>query len=140
MQRIHFFWLCLLAAGRCHAAIYQWTDSTGTVQFSDRPPTEQVKVIERHDIKASTAAAPLQPLSRRTAAPAPAQTENPRKARRSTSRTSSREQARQRCDKIRQRIAVTQSKLRAGYSARRGIMLTERLRADRNTLHHDCRY
>ena len=138
MQRIHIFWLCLLATVRCDAAIYQWTDSTGTVQFSDQPPTEQVEVIERHDIETRTAAAPPPPLPQRAATPAQSRNDSPRKARHGGSRTSAREQARRRCDKIRHRIATTQSQLRAGYSARRGIILAERLHADRDTLYHDC--
>lgn len=140
MQRKHSIWLCLLAVLRCEAAIYQWTDSTGAVQFSDRRPTEPVEVIERRDIETSTAAAPPPPLPKRAAKPAQVRNEIPRKTRSSTSHASSREQAHQRCDKLRRRIAATQSKLRAGYSARRGIALTERLRADRDTLYHDCRY
>lgn len=139
MQRMHFFWLCLLAALQCDAAIYQWTDSTGMVQFSDRAPTGPVEVIERHDIEADTAAAPPPPLPKRAAAPVRSRTETPRKPRHSTVQTTEREQARQHCEKLRRRIAMTQSKLRAGYSAQRGIKLTERLRADRDTLYHDCR-
>lgn len=140
MQRMHFFWFCLLAALRCDAAIYQWTDSTGTVQFSDRDPTEQVEVIERRDIEASTAAAPPPPLPKHAATSAKSRTDRPRKPRHSVGRTTEREQARRHCDKIRQRIATTQSKLRAGYSAPRGIKLTESLRADRDRLYHECRY
>ena len=140
MQRKHFFWLCLLAALRCEAAIYQWTDSTGAVQFSDRLPMEKVEVIERHDIKPSKASTPPPPLLKRAAAPSKVKADNPRKARSKVPRTSARELARERCDKLRRRIATTQSKLRAGYSASRGITLIERLRADRDTLYHDCRY
>ena len=145
MQRKHYIWLCLLAALHCDAAIYQWIDKAGTVQFSDRPPTGQVDVIERRDIETRAVSAPPQPSPKRIAAPArsaqsKAKTGSPRKTHPRTSRISAREQARQRCDKIRRRIATTQSQLRAGYSARRGIMLTERLRADRDTLYHDCRY
>jgi hypothetical protein len=140
MQRKHYIWLCLLAALRCEAAIYQWTDSTGTVQFSDRPPTQQVEVIERYDLETRAAIAPPQPLPQRAAAPVESRTDSPRKAPHRTVHATIREQARQRCDKIRRRIAATQSQLRAGYSARRGIVLTERLRADRDTLYHDCRY
>lgn len=140
MQRKHTIWLCLLAALRCEAAIYQWTDSTGAVQFSDRRPTEQVEVIERRDIEAGAAAAQPPPLPKRAAKPAPVRNVIPRKTRPGTAHSTSREQARQRCDKLRRRTATTQSKLRAGYSAKRGIALTERLRADRDTLYHDCRY
>ncbi len=140
MQRKHFFWLCLLAALRCDAAIYQWTDSAGTVQFSDQPPPEQVGVIERRDLETHTTVATPPPSPRRAAAPAKPRTERVRRPPRRTNHTTKREQARRRCEKIRRRIAATQSKLRAGYSARRGIQLTERLRADRDILYHDCRY
>jgi hypothetical protein len=140
MQRKHTIWLCLLAALRCDAAIYQWIDSTGTVQFSDRPPAERVEVIERRDIEAAAVAPPPQPLPKRIAAPAKAKTGSPRKTHSRTAGISEREQARQHCEKLRRRIDTTQSQLRAGYSARRGITLNERLRADRNTLFHDCRY
>lgn len=140
MQWKHTIWLCLLAVLRSEAAIYQWTDSTGTVQFSDRRPTEQVEVIERRDIKAGAAVAPPPPLPKRAAKPAQVRKDSPHKTRPGTARASSREQAQQRCDKLRRRIAATQSKLRAGYSASRGITLTERLRADRDTLYHECRY
>jgi hypothetical protein len=139
MQRKHLFWLCLLATLQCDAAIFQWTDSTGTVQFSDRPPTEQVEVIERRDIETGAAVAPPPPLPKRATKPAQARKDSPRKTRPGTAHATSREQAHQRCEKLRRRIATTQSKLRAGYSASRGITLTERLRADRDTLYHDCR-
>jgi len=140
MQRKHFFWLCLLAALRCNAAIYQWTDSTGTVQFGDRPPPERVEVIERRDLETRATAAPSQPLPPRVPVHAKPRNHKPRKIAHKVARTTKREQARHHCDQIRRRIAATQSQLRAGYSARRGIKLTQRLRADRDTLYHDCRY
>lgn len=139
MQRKHFIWLCLLAALRGNAAIYQWTDSDGTVQFSDRPPSQQVDVIERRDIEAVVAAAPPPPPQRATA-PAKSRSGSSSKTRRATTGPTAREKAQQHCDKLRRRIDTTQSQLRAGYSASRGTKLTERLRADRDTLYHDCRY
>ena len=139
MQRKHIIWLCLLVSLRCDAAIYQWTDSTGAVQFSDQRPTAPVEVVERRDIETSMAVAPP-PLPPRPVAAEKSLTDSPRKTHHRTAHATAREQAHQRCDKIRRRIAATQSKLRAGYNARRGITLTERLRADRDTLYHDCRY
>jgi hypothetical protein len=139
MQRKHFLWLCLLAALPGDAAIYQWVDGTGSMQYSDRPPAERVEVIERRDIEAIAVTPPPQPLPKRIAKPAKPKSGSPRTTHPRTARSSEREQERLHCDKLRRRIDSTQSQLRAGYSARRGIMLTERLRTDRDTLYHDCR-
>ena len=136
MRKLLAFWLCLLAMP-CDAAIYQWTDDHGTVQFSDQAPPPGIKAIERHDVEASVAAAPPVPPSVARSAPRPERQHPPR---RRTSGITERERARQRCDKLRHRIATTQSQLRAGYNARRGIVLADRLRADRDKLHHECRY
>lgn len=140
MRRLGMLWLYLMLVLPCDAAIYQWTDSTGAVQFGDQPPPGRIKVIERRDIEASVAAAPGVPPAPPSIAPAATPPERPQPPRRHAARTTEREQARQRCDKLRQRIDRTQAQLRAGYSARRGIALTERLRADRDQLYHDCRY
>ncbi len=139
MRWKHFFWLCLLAALRCQAAIFQWTDAAGTVHFSDRPPQERMDIIERRDIESRTPSAPPPVLHPRVAAPAKVRHDRARKPTHRTTRSTKREQTRRRCEQLRRHIAVTQSQLRAGYSARRGIRLTERLRADRDVFYHDCR-
>lgn len=141
MQRMLFLWLCLMAVPNADAAIYQWTDSTGTVQFSDQRPQGQVDVIERQDIETRSEAPPVTPSRQRNMprAKTHASTARKPKDRETMHEDSAREKRQQRCDMYRHRIAATQSKLRAGYSARRGIALNERLRADRDTFYHECR-
>ena len=141
MRRIIFFGLYLFAAANASAAIYQWRDENGTTQFSDQRPAGAYDVTERldtetHENRPNIAAVPKRQPSR-----AKSSTPNARNSPRHSAQheDSAREQRQQRCDKYRRRIATTQSKLRAGYSARGGIALTERLRADRDVYYHDCR-
>jgi len=141
MQRMLFLWLCLMAAANTEAAIYQWTDSTGAVQFSDQRPQVSVEVIERQDIEARSKSPPVTPSRHRNIARVKTRTSHPHKpkVRAATHEDSAREKRKQRCDKYQHRIDVTQSKMRAGYSARRGIALAERLRADHDVYYHECR-
>jgi hypothetical protein len=138
MQRKLFLWLCLMATANAHAVIYQWTDSTGTVQFSDQRPPERVDVIERQDIESRAEARPATPAQQPPAA-IPTTSEHKARPRSVVRADSPREIRKRRCDGYRQRIAAIQAQLRAGYSARRGIVLSERLRAVDDAYYHECR-
>lgn len=141
MERQLVLILCLGCTLQAAAAIYQWKDGAGIMQFSDRRPPDQAQVIERPDLESSAAAlvaAHATPAPRaRRAAVAPASRKSHRVA--TTQPDKAREKHAQRCTSQQRRIEKIRSQLRAGYTARRGIKLNERLHAERDAFYRECR-
>lgn len=123
------------------AAIYQWKDGAGVVQFSDRRPPDQAQVIERPDLESGTDApvvvAPALKSRATRAATVPAPRQSTRTSASATDKA--REKHAQHCASQQRRIEKIRSQLRAGYSAQRGIKLNERLRAARDAFYSECR-
>ncbi len=141
MERQLVLILCLGCTLQAAAAIYQWKDGAGITQFSDRRPPDQAQVIERSDLESSVDApaaahAPADSRAPRAQA-APASRKSHRVA--TTHTDKAREKHAQRCASQQRRLEKIRSQLRAGYTARRGIKLNERLHAERDAFYRECR-
>ncbi|WP_336365900.1 DUF4124 domain-containing protein [Marinobacter sp. C2H3] len=137
---------CLLFSPAALSAIYQWTDASGAVHFSDQPPrpgSGQAAVpATAIELNAPSVVPMSDNLGQSRRVSATRRSVEGLLARpKGTGRTSagpSREAQQATCDGYRKRLARIQSRLRAGYSVSQGNRLRQQRREASQAYSREC--
>jgi len=119
------------------SSVYSWRNSSGQLQFSDRPPANNPPSLRQLDLENSSLISipAVKPIKQ---APTPPNSTKPIDGKKNSPSTADVTRSK-RCHRYTQHLRKLRSRLKAGYTARQAPRLLNRERELKDKLFQECR-